>query len=262
MKFENSFTVKAPIDDVYAVLLDVERVAPCMPGAEVLERLGDDAYRVGVRVRLGPMSMVYRGQVEITERDPAAHTATMQARAKETRGQGTADAKMFMHLAEEGTGTQATIETDVQLSGRAAAMGQGMIADVSSKLVEEFAKNLANLVETPAAPEPAAVAAAAPAASADGDASESGGAPSAGASTGDGGSTAGGSSTAPASAPASAGSSGGSGNGAAAETSLPVGKIAAAVIGGRLSEPRTLAIATMSVVAISGTIGYAIGRSK
>jgi carbon monoxide dehydrogenase subunit G len=92
MKFENTFTVVAPIDEVWAALMDIERVAPCMPGAEVLERTGENAYRVGVKVKLGPMSMLYRGQVEIAERDDAARHAVMRARATEARGQGTANA--------------------------------------------------------------------------------------------------------------------------------------------------------------------------
>src|ERR671934_171956 len=75
MKFENTFAVDAPIDEVYAALLDVERVAPCVPGAEVLERTGEDAYKVAIKVRVGPISMQYRGDVEIVERDESAHQA-------------------------------------------------------------------------------------------------------------------------------------------------------------------------------------------
>src|SRR5215217_3476394 len=105
MKFENEFTVGAPIEEVYAALLDVERVAPCMPGAEVVEKTSDDSYKVAIKVKVGPMSMTYRGDVEIVERDEAAHTATMRAKAKEARGQGTADAHVRMALDENGAGT-------------------------------------------------------------------------------------------------------------------------------------------------------------
>jgi carbon monoxide dehydrogenase subunit G len=146
MKFENSFDVHAPVQDVWTALMDIERVAPCMPGAEVLETLGDDAYKVGVKLKLGPISMLYRGQVEIVERDDSARQATMRARAKEARGQGTADARVHMSLAEQTEGTHATIETEMQLSGRAAAMGQGVIGDVAEKLIEEFAGNLASML--------------------------------------------------------------------------------------------------------------------
>jgi carbon monoxide dehydrogenase subunit G len=171
MKFENDFTVQAPIDEVWTTLLDVERVAPCMPGAEVLERTGDNAYKVGIRVKVGPISMLYRGQVEITERDDAAHRAMMRAKAREARGQGTADAHVEMTLTEESGGTHAQLETNLQLSGRAAAMGRGVIGDVAEKLIETFAGNLAGMLAGPApeaepAPAPAVGAAAA---SAEGD---------------------------------------------------------------------------------------------
>ena len=147
MKFENAFVVQAPIDEVYAALLDVERVAPCMPGAEVVEKTGDDAYKVAIKVKVGPMSMTYKGDVQIVERDDAAKTATLRAKAKESRGQGTADAHVHMALAEEGDGTHATLETDVALGGRVAAMGRGVIADVSARLVQTFAGNLAEMLE-------------------------------------------------------------------------------------------------------------------
>jgi carbon monoxide dehydrogenase subunit G len=142
MEFENEFDVKAPVGDVYDTLMDVERVAPCMPGAEVLERTSDAAYKVGIKVKVGPVSMNYRGDVEIVERDPAEHSATMSVKAKEARGQGTATATVGLHLAEQNGGTHGTIDTDVRLSGRAAAMGQGIIGDVSARLVDQFAENL------------------------------------------------------------------------------------------------------------------------
>jgi uncharacterized protein len=146
MKFENTFAVDAPIDEVYATLLDVERVAPCVPGAEVIEKSGDDAYTVAIKVRVGPISMTYRGNVEIVERDEANHRAVMRARARETRGQGTADARVDLSLAQEGATTNGTMVADVQLAGRAAAMGRGVIQDVSAKLVSTFAQNLEQML--------------------------------------------------------------------------------------------------------------------
>src|SRR3954468_6289997 len=142
MKFENTFAVDAPIDEVYATLLDVERVAPCVPGAEVLEKTGDDAYQVAIKVRVGPISMTYRGNVEIVERDETAHRAVMRARARETRGQGTADARVDLSLTQDGATTNGTMVADVQLAGRAAAMGRGVIQDVSAKIVTTFSQNL------------------------------------------------------------------------------------------------------------------------
>src|ERR687884_1212726 len=116
MRFQNTFDVEAPIDEVYTALLDVERVAPCVPGAEVLEKTGDDAYTVAIKVRVGPISMTYRGNVEIVERDEAAHRAVMRARARETRGQGTADARVEMALAQDGPTTHGTMTADVQVA--------------------------------------------------------------------------------------------------------------------------------------------------
>src|SRR5829696_2414600 len=163
MHFENRFDVDAPIERVWETVLDVERVAPTVPGAQVLERTGDDAYKVAITVRVGPMSMTYRGEVEITERDESAHRAVMKARAKESRGQGTADADVTMVLAGRNGGTSATVTTDVQLSGKVATMGQGVLQDVSRRLVETFAGNLATMLEGGGAAEPEPAAESAPA---------------------------------------------------------------------------------------------------
>src|SRR3954471_3336856 len=154
MKFENTFAVDAPIDEVYATLLDVERVAPCVPGAEVLEKSGDNAYQVAIKVRVGPISMTYKGNVEIVERDDENHRAVMRARARETRGQGTADARVELSLEQEGPTTNGTMVADVQLAGRAAAMGRGVIQDVSAKLVTTFAQNLETMLAGGPAGEP------------------------------------------------------------------------------------------------------------
>jgi len=161
MRFENQFAVDAPIERVWAALLDVERVAPTVPGAQVLERIGDDAYKVAIKVKVGPMSMTYRGEVEITERDEAAHRAVMKARAKESRGQGMADADVTMVLSGDDGRTAATVTTDVELSGKVATMGQGVLQDVSGRLVQTFANNLAAMLEAEGAPEATADAGAA-----------------------------------------------------------------------------------------------------
>ena len=166
MRFENQFAVDAPIERVWAALLDVERVAPTVPGAQVLERIGDDAYKVAIKVKVGPMSMTYRGEVEITERDEAAHRAVMKARAKESRGQGMADADVTMVLSGDDGRTAATVTTDVELSGKVATMGQGVLQDVSGRLVQTFANNLAAMLEAEGAPEATADAGAATAAGA------------------------------------------------------------------------------------------------
>jgi|SRR5947207_1962793 len=154
MEFENTFVVDAPIQEVWDLLLDVERVAPCMPGAQVLEQTAEDAYKVAVKVKLGPMTMNYTGDVEIVDKDAGAHSATMRAKAKEARGQGTASANIRMALEPQNGRTQASILTEMQMSGKAAAMGQGVIRDVAARLTDTFAQNLAALVEAPAAAAP------------------------------------------------------------------------------------------------------------
>jgi carbon monoxide dehydrogenase subunit G len=156
MHFENRFDVDAPLDRVWDTLLDVERVAPTVPGAQVLEQIGDDAYKVAIKVKVGPMSMTYRGEVEIVERDAAAHRAVMKARAKESRGQGTANADVTMELSGENGRTAATVTTDVALTGKVATMGQGVLQDVSGRLVQTFAENLAAMLERPEEPAVAA----------------------------------------------------------------------------------------------------------
>ena len=146
MKFSNEFDVDASIEEVWKALLDVERVAPCVPGAQVLEKISDTAYKVGIKVKVGPITMQYRGDVEIVETDEAAHRAVMRAKAKETRGQGTADATVVMRLDGDETPSHGTIETEVKLSGRAAAMGRGVIQDVSGRIVDTFSANLADML--------------------------------------------------------------------------------------------------------------------
>jgi uncharacterized protein len=164
MKFENTFEVAAPIDQVYDALMDVERVAPCVPGAQVLDRKSDDAYEVAIKVKVGPMSMLYKGTVEIVDREPEAHRAQMRARARESRGQGNADAQVEMTLTSDNGTTRGTIDTDVKLSGKAAAMGGGVIKEVSGKLVDQFAQNLAAMLGEPGTqPTPEVAAAAGPA---------------------------------------------------------------------------------------------------
>jgi carbon monoxide dehydrogenase subunit G len=155
VKFENAFHVDAPIEKVWETILDVERVAPNVPGAEVLEKTSDSAYKVGIKVKLGPISMQYRGDMEIVERDDDAHRAVMRVKAKEARGQGGADATATIALSN---GTDGAITTDVRLSGRAATMGRGVVQDVAGRLITTFADNLASSMgekpEEPAPPPP------------------------------------------------------------------------------------------------------------
>src|SRR3954469_21138343 len=120
MEFENRFEVDAPIDEVFKTMLDLERVAPCVPGAKVVEKTSDSAYKVEIKVKLGPVQMTYKGDVEVAEADESAHRALMRISAREARGQGTAKATTELTLTEDGATTKGTIHADVSLSGRAA----------------------------------------------------------------------------------------------------------------------------------------------
>jgi len=281
MKFENTFEVDAPIDEVYAAMLDVERVAPCVPGAEVLDKTGDDNYQVAIKVRVGPISMTYKGNVEIVERDEASHRAVMRARARETRGQGTADARVTMSLAEDGERhTKGTMHADVQLAGRAAAMGRGVIQDVSAKIVSTFSDNLeAMLSGRGAAAEPAAAGAGgagtgaatgdaavagtgAPAAAGAGPgaAAATGSAPAAGADetatpVGDG--AAAGAPPASTEPPAPASTPPTPARGAvqpAEESALPIGQIVGSVLAERLRDPKVLGGLAAGLIAVVAAV--------
>lgn len=145
MEFDNSFSVQKPIDEVWSTILDLERVVPCVPGAKVLEKPGDNSVKAEVKIRLGSMSMNYSGPAEIVERDDEARRAILNARAREAGGQGNADAKVAIQLAEEGGGTEVTIHSDVFVTGKAAQMGEGVIVGVTEGMIKEFAENLAQL---------------------------------------------------------------------------------------------------------------------
>lgn len=145
MEFNNSFQVAKPIDDVWATMVDLERVIPCVPGAKVLERTGESAVKAEVRIRLGSMSMLYSGPAEIVERDDGARRAVLSGRAKEARGQGNADAKIEIELADAGATTDVSIHSLVNVTGKAAQMGEGVIAAVTEGMIGEFAENLSQL---------------------------------------------------------------------------------------------------------------------
>src|SRR5829696_7230437 len=114
MEFQNEFDVKAPIEDVYSAMLDLERVAPAMPGAEVLEKTDEDHYKVAIKVKVGPISMQYKGDVEVVDKDPENHSAKLKVQAREARGQGTASADVDMRLDERGDGTHGQMTANVQ----------------------------------------------------------------------------------------------------------------------------------------------------
>lgn len=165
MQLDSTFSVVAPIDTVWNTLMDFERVAGCVPGAQILNRLSEDAYQVGMKVKLGPVSMQYRGQMNVIERDADGHRAVFQGKAQETRGQGTAEATVTLQLVESNGTTQGTVSADVSLSGKAAAMGKGVITSVTDQMMALFAENLQTMVgeSAPPAAAPTDSAASAPA---------------------------------------------------------------------------------------------------
>ena len=145
MEFNNSFTVPKPLDEVWGTMTDLERVIPAVPDASILEKTGDDAVKAEVKIKLGSMSMNYSGPAEIVEKDDAAHRAVMTAQAKEAGGQGNADARVTMELSEQGDGTEVSLHSVVNVTGKAAQMGEGVIAAVTEGMIKEFSGNLAEL---------------------------------------------------------------------------------------------------------------------
>ncbi|NEN05954.1 SRPBCC family protein [Diaminobutyricibacter tongyongensis] len=147
MELDTSFSVVAPIETVWKILLDFDRVAASVPGAEILERPSDDTLTVGMKVKLGPVSLQYKGTVTIVELDETQHRAVFRGKAQETRGQGTADGSATMQLTQDGDTTTGRVHADLNLSGRAAAMGKSVINSVTQQMIGLFAANLQQLVE-------------------------------------------------------------------------------------------------------------------
>ncbi|MEA2426086.1 MAG: uncharacterized protein QOH13_2496 [Thermoleophilaceae bacterium] len=143
MKLQNDFLVDAPLDETWATLLDIERVAQCLPGAKLESDGGDGVYRGSMQVRLGPMTLAYKGTARMAEVEEDAHSATIEVKAKELKGQGTASARIRNRL-EPGAGgaTHVTVETDLNITGRPAQFGRGIMEDVAGKMLGDFAKRL------------------------------------------------------------------------------------------------------------------------
>jgi carbon monoxide dehydrogenase subunit G len=137
MKLENEFRVDVPVEEAWRVLLDVERIAPCMPGAQLQEVEGDE-FRGIVKVKVGPITAQYKGAARITDVDDVNHRAVIQAEGRDTRGQGNASATVTANLQPDGDGTRVNINSDVTITGKVAQFGRGVIADVSGKLVDQF----------------------------------------------------------------------------------------------------------------------------
>ena len=146
MKLAQSFEVNAPIDEVWNLLIDLERVAPCLPGAAITARDDEGTYRGTFQVKLGPTTASYRGQIELHDVDASARTATVKARGNDKRGQGGASATIVNTLVEVAGGTRVESVTDLTITGRLARYGRGgMIEDVSDRLMRDFAACLQGL---------------------------------------------------------------------------------------------------------------------
>lgn len=141
MELSHEFRVDVAVDRAWSMLTDIERIAPCMPGAELHEVEGDE-YRGVVKVKVGPISAQYKGKATFVERDDGAHRAVVRAEGRETRGQGNANATITASLAPDGDGTRVSIVTDLTITGRVAQLGRGVLADVSGKLLTEFVSRL------------------------------------------------------------------------------------------------------------------------
>jgi len=157
MKLEQSFEVQAPVERVWQALIDLERVAPCLPGASITEHDEDGTYHGTFQVKLGPTTASYRGTIKIEEADEAVHRATMKARGTDKRGQGGASATIVNTLTDDGSGgTRVEAVTDFTITGRLARFGRGgMIEDISNRLMRDFSSCLQSRIgaeEPPAVP--------------------------------------------------------------------------------------------------------------
>jgi carbon monoxide dehydrogenase subunit G len=170
MRIDNEFVVKAPIGHVWSYMLDVEKVAPCVPGAELTEVVDDHTWKGKTNIKVGPVALSFTGTVVLEERDDVHHRVVLKAQGMEQRGKGAASATAVSQLEPAGDGTKVTLETDLTISGAVAQYGRGMVSDISSRLTKEFADCLERNILASLATE--RVAAAAIEGPADGGASE------------------------------------------------------------------------------------------
>jgi carbon monoxide dehydrogenase subunit G len=169
VKIDNEFTVSIPVEQAWNTMLDLERIAPCLPGAAIQGSEGDE-YQGTMKVKIGPITANYKGTVKVEEADEESHRAVIQATGRDARGQGTASATIVSTLQEEGDETRVKVETDMKLTGRAAQFGRGIAQDVATKMLTQFAECLERELSGGDAAEEAADAA--PASDGDGAASQ------------------------------------------------------------------------------------------
>ncbi|NUR87820.1 MAG: SRPBCC family protein [Nonomuraea sp.] len=148
MRFEHEFTVPVPVEQAWAVLLDVERVAPCLPGAS-LDSVEGDEFAGRMKVKVGPITVTYKGVARFEDVDKDAHSLTLKADGKEARGAGTAAATVKARMTGENGTTKVSVETSFNVTGRPAQFGRGVMAEVGEKLINKFAGNLSELLAEP-----------------------------------------------------------------------------------------------------------------
>ena len=141
MEFDNSFHVPVPVDQAWDLMMDIERIAPCVPGAELTEVVDDKTYKGKISVKLGPVALTFNGQTTFEEIDPANHTAKLKAQGTDAKGRGGAHAKVDFHMESSDVGTRVLIHTNLQLSGAVAQYGRGvgMVADLAQQIIAQFA---------------------------------------------------------------------------------------------------------------------------
>jgi carbon monoxide dehydrogenase subunit G len=145
MELTNEFEVAVPVERAWVVLTDLERLAPCLPGAQLREVEGDE-YRGAVKIKVGPITTSYDGAIRFLERDEPAHRMVLKADGRETRGQGNVSAVITATMSPSGEGTSVVVATDLTISGKVAQFGRGVLADVSAKLLDQFVLNLESTV--------------------------------------------------------------------------------------------------------------------
>ena len=155
MELVNEFTVNRPIDEAWAVLTDVERIAPCLPGAQ-LQEIEGEKYRGVVKVKVGPISAALKGEAHFVERDDTNHRAVLKGEGRDTKGNGNASALITASLQPtSATSSKCVVHTKLDMTGKVAQFGRGALADISSKLMQQFAKNLDEMLAKDAIQPPA-----------------------------------------------------------------------------------------------------------
>ncbi len=149
MKLENEFEVPVSVEQAWPVLLDVERITPCLPGAKLDENRGDGEYAGQMKVKLGPITSTYSGTIKIEEADESQHRAVMRAQARDSRGQGSASATITSTMEPAGEATKVRVVTDMRDTGPAARMGRGVMQDVSATLLTLFAECIGGVFGKP-----------------------------------------------------------------------------------------------------------------